>query len=243
MVCIMTGKEAIEMALKILVAEDETRLNYLVCNYLKGAGYEVVGVTDGEAALDAFYTNYFSLVILDIMMPKMDGLEVCREIRKESNVPIVMLTARNTEFDELRGFETGADEYIAKPFSPKILVTRVNSVLKRAGLLQDNEIVLGKLKIHLREHNVYVEEKKIPLTPREYDLLNYLDTNKNLVLSREQILGAVRNMILMAMRVQWIRILNVYAPNLGSVGIILRRSENMVTSWKYRKMRQPVRSR
>ncbi len=179
------------MALKILVAEDETRLNYLVCNYLKGAGYEVVGVTDGEAALDAFYTNYFSLVILDIMMPKMDGLEVCREIRKESNVPIVMLTARNTEFDELRGFETGADEYIAKPFSPKILVTRVNSVLKRAGLLQDNEIVLGKLKIHLREHNVYVEEKKIPLTPREYDLLNYLVTNKNLVLSREQILGAV----------------------------------------------------
>lgn len=177
--------------IKILIAEDEAKLRYVVAGYLKNEGYSVTEAQDGEDALEKFYSDHFSLVILDVMMPNMDGYEACQEIRKVSDVPIIMLTARNTEFDELMGFKKGADEYISKPFSPKILVTRVKSILKRAGLLQDSECVIGDLKIVYREHCVYYQNKKISLTPREYDLLCYLVANKNIVLSREQILQAV----------------------------------------------------
>lgn len=180
--------------IKILIAEDEAKLRYVVSGYLKSEGYHVVEAEDGEDALDKFYSDNFSLVLLDIMMPKRDGLEVCAEIRKLSDVPIIMLTARNTEFDELNGFQHGADEYISKPFSPKILVTRVKSILKRAGLLQDSEFNMGNLKISYREHSVYVDDQRVSLTPREYDLLCYLVANKNIVLNREQILQAVWGM-------------------------------------------------
>lgn len=180
--------------LKILVAEDEAKLRYIICGYLKNEGYQVEEAADGEEALEKFYSDHFSMVLLDVMMPKMDGYEVCQEIRKVSDVPIMILTARNTEFDELMGFKYGADEYISKPFSPKILVTRVKSLLKRAGLLQESEFILGDLKIIYREHCVYQGEQKIALTPREYDLLCYLVANKNLVLSRDQILQSVWGM-------------------------------------------------
>ena len=160
--------------LKILVAEDEAKLRYIICGYLKNEGYQVEEAADGEEALEKFYSDHFSMVLLDVMMPKMDGYEVCQEMRKVSDVPIMILTARNTEFDELMGFKYGADEYISKPFSPKILVTRVKSLLKRAGLLQEGEFILGDLKIVYREHCVYQGEQKIASTPREYDLLCYL---------------------------------------------------------------------
>lgn len=178
--------------IKILVAEDEAKLRYVISGYLKNEGYQVIEAADGEQALEKYYDDSPALILLDIMMPKVDGYEVCAEIRKDApEIPIIMLTARDTEFDELRGFQFGADEYISKPFSPKILVTRVKNLLKRAGLLQGNEFVLDNMKILYREHCVYDNEQRIPLTPREYDLLCYLVANKNIVLSREQILHSV----------------------------------------------------
>lgn len=177
--------------IKILVAEDEQRLRTLLCGYLTKEGYHVDQAGDGEEALSMFYNNDYSLVLLDVMMPRKDGFQVCSEIRQSSEVPIMLLTARNTEFDELMGFDYGADEYISKPFSPKILIMRVKNLLKRSGALQEKELVLKNVKISYREHAVYDREKSISLTPREYDLLCYLTINRNIVLTREQILQAV----------------------------------------------------
>lgn len=177
--------------IKILVAEDEERLRRLICSYLKQEGYVSVEAADGQQALDKFYDERFDLIILDIMMPKKDGMEVCSEIRKVSDVPIILLTARNTEFDELRGFKAGADEYVTKPFSPRVLLSRIAAVLKRAGLLHNNETIAGNIRIAYREHSVYDSGNRINLTPREYDLLCYLAENRNQALSREQILSSV----------------------------------------------------
>ncbi len=176
---------------RILFAEDEQRLRSLVTDYLKKDGYEVVEASDGEMAYEAFQLQDFSLLILDIMMPKMDGLEVCRRVREQSDVPIIMLTARNTEFDELSGFRYGADEYISKPFSTAILLTRVKNLLKRSGQMRARDITIGEMRILSREHEVYVGSKKITLTPKEFDLLSYLAANKGITLSREQILDMV----------------------------------------------------
>lgn len=180
--------------IKILVAEDEINLRHLVCNYLKKEGYLPVEAQDGREAVDKFYDDCFDLVLLDIMMPKMNGFEVCGEIRKNSEVPIIMLTARNTEYDELAGFAFGADEYITKPFSPQILMSRIAAVLKRAGVLRKNELCIGDLKISYREHTVYDHGKRVNLTPREFDFICYLAENKGQVLTREQILQAVWGM-------------------------------------------------
>lgn len=177
--------------IKILVAEDEERLRRLICSYLQQEGYDSVEAADGQQALDRFYDNHFDLIILDIMMPQKDGIEVCSEIRKMSNVPIILLTARNTEFDELNGFQAGADEYIVKPFSPRILLTRIAAILKRAGILHNNEAVAGNIRIAYREHSVYDLGRRVNLTPREYDLICYFVENQNQVLSREQILSSV----------------------------------------------------
>ena len=177
--------------INILVAEDEERLRRLICSYLKQEGYDPVGVADGEQALERFYDGRFDLIILDVMMPEKDGIEVCSEIRKNSNVPIILLTARNTEFDELNGFRVGADEYITKPFSPRILLSRIAAILKRAGILHNSEITAGNIRIAYREHAVYDSKQRINLTPREYDLIFYFVENRNQVLSREQILSAV----------------------------------------------------
>ncbi len=176
---------------KVLIAEDEAKLRTLVVNYLKKEGFTVVEASNGKEALDRFSEDKFDLVILDIMMPIKDGLQVCKEIRSQSAVPVVMLTARSEEYDELSGFSCGADEYITKPFSPAILITRIKSVLKRSRIFGEDEMQFGDILLHKRERNVQILGEDIILTPREFDLLYYLMLNKNLVLNREQILEKV----------------------------------------------------
>ena len=179
------------MSNKILVAEDETHLRKLVCDYLTKSGFEVVGAADGQEALDLFYKETFALAILDIMMPKVDGLEVLKEIRSVSDMPVVMLTAKNTEFDEIQGFNIGADEYVGKPFSPAILLARVKALLKRSGVNFDNVLTFDELSIYQREREVRVNDKKIILTPKEYELLLHFIQNQGKVFSRENLLSSV----------------------------------------------------
>lgn len=176
---------------KILIAEDEPALRNLVKTCLVKEGYSVIEAKDGQEALDLFYSENVSLVILDIMMPQLDGFEVLKTIRIESTVPVLMLTARNTEYDELHGLKLGADDYITKPFSPAVLVSRVKAVLKRSGMFADNDISANDILLKVREHEVYVKDEKINLTPKEFDLLQYLIQNKNIVNSREKLLSAV----------------------------------------------------
>jgi DNA-binding response OmpR family regulator len=178
----------------ILLAEDEQNIRKLVASYLVNEGFKVVEACDGEDAISKFDNNYdFSLVILDVMMPKLDGYEVCRHIRKTSEVPVLMLTARDAEMDEITGFNAGADEYISKPFSPKILVTRVKNLLKRTSQNSMQDVELDGIEIKYRERLVLVDGKKSVLTPKEFDLLYYLIQNKNIVLTRNQILSTVWN--------------------------------------------------
>ncbi len=177
---------------KILIADDEKRMRKLVSDFLKKEGYSIIEANDGEEALDLFEKeNNIDLVILDVMMPKYDGWMVCRKIRKKSSVPIIMLTARSEEFDELFGFEMGADEYVKKPFSPKILVARVNALLRRSKEEKEDIQVFGKLKIDDNAKLVYIEDEAIDLSPKEYELLLYMINNKGAALSREQILNNV----------------------------------------------------
>lgn len=180
------------METKILIAEDEDNIRKLISSYLTKEGFTVIDARDGEDALKKFESNYdISLVILDIMMPKIDGYEVCKNIRKDSEVPILMLTARDTEYDEITGFNCGADEYISKPFSPRILVTRVKNLLKRTSMNSMQDIELGGIEIKYRERLVLIDGVKAVLTPKEFDLFYYLLQNKNIVLSRNQILSTV----------------------------------------------------
>ncbi len=162
--------------IKILVVDDESRMRKLVRDFLERAGFQVLEAGDGMEALDLFYEDQgISLIILDVMMPKMDGWEVCREIRKESKVPIIMLTARGEERDELNGFELGVDEYISKPFSPKILVARVNALLRRtSGLSMDQTIAAGGIEIDKAAHIVKIDGNMIDLSFKEFELLTYL---------------------------------------------------------------------
>ncbi|MDE7157806.1 MAG: response regulator transcription factor [Lachnospiraceae bacterium] len=182
-------------SLKILVVDDESRMRKLVNDFLSKKGYEVIEAADGEEAVERFYTEKdIALIILDIMMPKMDGWQVCREIRKESKVPIVMLTAKSEEHDELLGFELGVDEYISKPFSPKILVARVDALLRRTNKLDTSEVVeAGNILIDKAAHQVKVNEKNIDLSFKEFELLVYFVENKGIALSREKILNNVWN--------------------------------------------------
>jgi len=184
-------KTEIKMENKILIAEDESKLRALVASYLMKEGFKVVEASNGQEAVDFFSDDNFDLVILDIMMPVKDGLKACREIRNQSNVPIVMLTAKSEEYDELSGFSCGADEYITKPFSPAILVTRIKSVLKRSHSLGDDEMRFGDIILFNRERRIKVKTEEILLTPKEFDLLYYLMLNKNIVLNREKILEKV----------------------------------------------------
>ncbi len=183
------------METKILIAEDEERIRRMVASYLIHEGYRVIEAADGVEALEKYGQNEdVALVMLDVMMPRATGYEVCREIRRRSDTPVLMLTARDSEGDELAGFHCGADEYIAKPFSPTILVTRVKNLLRRTALGDMSDLALGGLHIHYRERAVSIEGSRIKLTPREFDLLYFLGKNKNLVLSRDQIIGAVWDM-------------------------------------------------
>ena len=181
--------------IKILVVDDESRMRKLVRDFLERAGFQVLEAGDGMEALDLFYEDQgISLIILDVMMPKMDGWEVCREIRKESKVPIIMLTARGEERDELNGFELGVDEYISKPFSPKILVARVNALLRRtSGLSMDQTIAAGGIEIDKAAHIVKIDGNMIDLSFKEFELLTYFIENQGIALSREKILNNVWN--------------------------------------------------
>ncbi len=181
--------------LKILVVDDESRMRKLVKDFLVKQNYEVIQAGDGSEALDMFFANQeTALIILDVMMPKMDGWQVCKEIRNYSKVPIIMLTARADERDELQGFQLGVDEYIAKPFSPKILVARVEAILRRTNQSTENEVLeYGEIIINKAAHVVTINGKNIDLSFKEFELLTYFMENKGIALSREKILNSVWN--------------------------------------------------
>ena len=181
--------------LKILVVDDESRMRKLIKDFLVKSGYEVLEAEDGEKAVDVFLAvKDIALIILDVMMPKMDGWEVCREIRKNSKIPMIMLTAKSSEADELKGFELGVDEYISKPFSPKILVARVEAVLRRSNsIVQDELLVAGDIVIDKSAHMVTIDGKSIDLSYKEFELLTYFAENQGIALSREKILNNVWN--------------------------------------------------
>ncbi len=181
--------------LKILVVDDESRMRKLVKDFLVKSNYEVVEAQDGAQAVDIFFEqNDIDLIILDVMMPKMDGWQVCREIRQYSKVPIIMLTAKSDERDELQGFELGIDEYISKPFSPKILVARVEAILRRTSQVSADELLeAGGIRIDKAAHSVTVDDKPIDLSYKEFELLTYFIENKGIALSREKILNSVWN--------------------------------------------------
>ena len=180
---------------KILVVDDESRMRKLVKDFLVKQGYEVLEAGDGAEALDIFFeTEGIGLVILDIMMPKMDGWQTCREIRAYSKVPIIMLTAKSDERDELQGFELGVDEYISKPFSPKILVARVEAILRRTSSQTENEVLTaGGIELNKAAHIVTIDGKALDLSFKEFELLTYFMENQGLALSREKILNNVWN--------------------------------------------------
>ena len=180
--------------LKILVVDDERRMRKLIRDFLTKSGYEVLEAENGEEAVDLFLAEKdIALIILDVMMPKMDGWETCREIRKNSKVPIIMLTAKSSEEDELRGFEQGVDEYISKPFSPKILVARVEAVLRRSNMISEENLAVGDIVIDRVAHRVMVEGKEVELSFKEFELLTYFMENRGIALSREKILNNVWN--------------------------------------------------
>jgi DNA-binding response OmpR family regulator len=180
--------------LKILVVDDESRMRKLEKDFLTKSDFTVLEAADGEEALDIFYKEKdIALIILDIMMPKLDGWQTCREIRRESKVPIIMLTAKSEERDELLGFELGVDEYISKPFSPKVLVARVEAILRRSGITDEKPIEIGGIVIDKTAHQVKIDGKGIDLSVKEFELLNYFITNKGVALSREKILNNVWN--------------------------------------------------
>ena len=181
--------------LKILVADDESRMRKLVKDFLIKSNFEVLEAEDGSQALDLFYaTKDIALIILDVMMPKMDGFEVCREIRQTSQVPIIMLTAKGDERDELQGFQLGVDEYITKPFSPKILVARVEAVLRRTNQAEETELLeYGGIVVDKTAHSVTIDGKPVDLSFKEFELLTYFMENKGIALSREKILNNVWN--------------------------------------------------
>jgi len=180
--------------LKILVVDDESRMRKLVKDFLTRKNYEVIEAENGEQAVDIFFAKKdIALIILDIMMPKMDGWQVCREIRQYSDVPIIMLTAKGDERDELMGFELGVDEYISKPFSPKILVARVEAVLRRTVSSEEEVISVGGIELDKTAHQVKIDGNIVDLSFKEFELLSYFVTNQGVALSREKILNNVWN--------------------------------------------------
>jgi DNA-binding response OmpR family regulator len=178
---------------KLLIVDDEQKIRAVILEYAVFNGYEADEAADGMAALSLCKLNDYDLVIMDIMMPKLDGYSACKEIRKIKDIPIIMLSARGEEYDKLFGFELGIDDYIVKPFSPKELMARVNAVLMRkkqgAAPAAVSEIIFDGLVLNLAARSVHVDGKKAELTPKEYDLLFYLAQNKNIALSRDRLLS------------------------------------------------------
>ena len=180
--------------LKILVVDDESRMRKLVKDFLVRKNYDVIEAENGEQAVDLYFSDKdISLIILDIMMPKLDGWQVCKEIRQYSKVPIIMLTAKGDEKDELQGFELGVDEYISKPFSPKILVARVEAVLRRTVATDEEVVEIGGISLDKAAHLVKIDGVSIDLSFKEFELLSYFVANKGVALSRERILNNVWN--------------------------------------------------
>ena len=179
--------------IKILIVDDESRMRKLIRDFLEREGYQILEATDGVAAMDLFYSDKtIDLIILDVMMPRMDGWQTCKEIREHSQVPIMMLTARAEEWNELKGFELGVDEYVTKPFSPKILVARVAALLKRTKSGIEEEIVsAGGIVINKTAHMVTIDNETIDLSVKEFELLLYFVENQKIALSREKILNHV----------------------------------------------------
>lgn len=181
-------------ALKILVVDDEARMRKLVKDFLTNKGFTVIEAGDGEEAVDTFFAQKdIALVLLDVMMPKMDGWEVLKTIRKYSQVPVIMLTARSEERDELQGFSLGVDEYISKPFSPKILVARVDAILRRSNVVSTENMDVGGICIDKAAHQVTIDGREIELSYKEFELLSYFVENQGIALSREKILNNVWN--------------------------------------------------
>ena len=187
--------EHIMESLKILVVDDESRMRKLVKDFLTKKGFTVIEAGDGEEAVDKFFeVKDIALIVLDVMMPKMDGWQVCREIRQYSKVPIIMLTAKSDEKDELQGFDLGVDEYITKPFSPKILVARVEAILRRSNALAaDDTMEAGGIELNKAAHEVLSDGKSVELSYKEFELLAYFMSNQGVALSRERILNNVWN--------------------------------------------------
>ncbi len=180
--------------LKILVVDDESRMRKLVKDFLVRKNYDVIEAENGEQAIDIFFSKKdIALIILDVMMPKLDGWQVCKEIRQYSKVPIIMLTAKSDEKDELLGFDLGVDEYISKPFSPKILVARVEAVLRRTAVADEELIDVGGIVLDKSAHQVKIDGEEIELSFKEFELLTYFVTNQGVALSREKILNNVWN--------------------------------------------------
>ena len=180
---------------KILIVDDESRMRKLIRDFLEKEGYKTIEASDGVEAMECFYENKdISLIILDVMMPRMDGWQVCREVRRNSKVPIMMLTARAEEQNELKGFELGVDEYIAKPFSPKFLVARVGALLKRAKhAVEEATVNAGGIEIDKVAHQVTIDGEILDLSVKEFELLTYFVENQKIALSREKILHNVWN--------------------------------------------------
>lgn len=179
--------------IRILVVDDEARMRKLVCDFLSKRGYITVEAEDGEKAIELFFEmKNIDLIVLDVMMPKMDGWQVCKEIRQYSKVPIIMLTAKSEEHEELLGFKLGVDEYITKPFSPKILMARVDAILRRTTAVEEN-CEAGGIVIDKTAHLVTIDGNPIDLSVKEFELLSYFITNKGVALSREKILNNVWN--------------------------------------------------
>ena len=181
-------------ALKILVVDDEPRMRKLVKDFLTVKGFQVIEAEDGEQAIDIFFEEKdIALILLDVMMPKMDGWEVLKTIRQYSQIPILMLTARGEEQDELLGFKLGADEYISKPFSPKILVARVEAILRRSSQGSKDVIEIGGIRIDKSAHLVEIDGVPVDLSYKEFELMTYFAENQGIALSREKILNNVWN--------------------------------------------------
>lgn len=180
----------------ILVADDDRRIRQMLALYLKGHGYQVLEAEDGEQALNIFYaqTNRIDLILLDAMMPRRDGFSVLEELRETSLIPVVMVTARDQEYDQLKGFKCGADDYISKPFSPTILLARIETVLRRCSpKWKKDAIICGPIKLQIKSKSLLVDGEPVILTQKEFDLLAYLMTNPREALSRNQILNAIWN--------------------------------------------------
>ncbi len=176
---------------KLLVVDDEDNIRKLISKYATFEGYDVTEAPDGMTALELLKTKDFDVIILDIMLPDIDGFSVCRQLRKDKNTPVIMLSARGEEYDKLHGFETGIDDYVVKPFSPKELMMRCSAILKRTNNISGDVFECGDLRVDLAGRIVYVGQNRIELTPKEYDLLFYLVKNKGIALTREKLISNV----------------------------------------------------